>query len=224
MSEDVPVAVTRGDGLDRISEFCQVGLMRTGVDAMTVTFANAFADLELLLATDPLAEQVAQLEFTLGQGPGIDALASGMPVIADDLRTDVSAHRWPLFASEAVEVGARAAMAYPMMFSRHALGTVGFYSRRPARLSSQRAPAGHRHHRADRLGAGRPGFGRERRLGTPDVGAPGSGDGDAADGYLHPGCARPAEVHCVHRGPAGDRPRGRRHLGTSQFRDRDGVK
>jgi hypothetical protein len=124
------------DGLDRIADFCRIGVTRTGVDAITVTFANAFSGLELLLATDELSEKVAQLEFALGQGPNVDAVASGMPTTADDLRSSVSAHRWPLFASEAVHAGVRAVQAYPILFSSGTFGAVGLYSRRPTRLSS----------------------------------------------------------------------------------------
>lgn len=124
-------------GLGRIADFCEVGLLRTGVDAMTVTFANSFSGVELLLATDDLAERTAQLEFALGQGPNVDAVASGLPTAADDLRSGVAAHRWPLFATEAVHAGIRAIQAYPIMFSSGPFGTVGLYSRQPTRLSSE---------------------------------------------------------------------------------------
>ncbi|HET6166973.1 MAG TPA: GAF and ANTAR domain-containing protein [Marmoricola sp.] len=124
-------------GLDRVSAFCRVGLDRTGVDAMAVTFANGFAGLEVLLATDPLSERVAQLEFTLGEGPSVDAVASRMPTIANDLDSEVSGHRWPLFAAEAVQMGIRALHAYPIVFSRRAFGTVGLYARDPMRLTSE---------------------------------------------------------------------------------------
>ncbi len=136
MSDDLALNTARDDGLDRVSDFCRVGLTRTGVDAMTVTFANDFEGLELLHATDALSEQVSMMEVSLGQGPNVDALASGMPVMADDLRSDVSAHRWPIFAGEAVRAGVRAVQAYPIMFSLRAFGTVGLYSRSTTRLTS----------------------------------------------------------------------------------------
>ena len=132
-----PQAATDRDGLRRLSDFCRVGVLRTGVDAMTVTFADSFANLELLLATDDLAERVAELEFTLGEGPSVDAVESGLPTAADDLESAVSLHRWPLFAAEAVSAGVRAVQAYPIVFSQGAFGTVGLYSRAPTRLSSE---------------------------------------------------------------------------------------
>jgi len=138
MLDDVPAAgVDRTQALDRVAEFCNAGATRIGVDAMTVTFANAFGNLELLYATDELAERVAQIGFALGQGPSFDARATGLPTMADDLATKVSGHRWPLFAPEAVHAGVRALHAYPLNFAAGAIGTVGLYSCSPTRLSTQ---------------------------------------------------------------------------------------
>jgi hypothetical protein len=138
MSDDVLGPASSDAGLARIADFCRMVLVRTGVDGVTVTFANACSGLELLVATDDLAEGVAQLEFALGQGPNIDAVSSGQVTTADDLRGMLSARRWPLFATEAVVAGARAMWAYPLTFpGGGSLGTVCLYSRRPARLSSQ---------------------------------------------------------------------------------------
>jgi hypothetical protein len=134
---DEPAGPTGRSGLRRLSDFCRVGVLRTGVDAMTVTFADAFANLELLLATDQLAERVAELEFTLGQGPSLDAVASGQPTAVDDLDSAVSLHRWPMFAAEAVTAGVRAVQAYPIVFAKGTFGAVGLYSRNPRRLTSE---------------------------------------------------------------------------------------
>lgn len=104
---------------------------------MTVTFANDFSTLDLLLATEEIAERVALLESALGEGPNVDAVATCQPTMADDLRSAVAAHRWPLFSTEAVNAGIRAVQTYPIVYSRGALGAVGLYSRRPKRLSSE---------------------------------------------------------------------------------------
>jgi hypothetical protein len=107
---------------------------------MAVAIATA-TGLEIQLATDQLSERVVELEQTLGQGPGVDAVTSALPTSADDLSTAVSAHRWPLFATEAVQAGVRSVQAYPIIVSRVPLGVVVFYSRERARFSSDQ----HRH-------------------------------------------------------------------------------
>ena len=142
MSED-SVKAADPDGLRRLADFCRLGVLRTGVDAMTVTYANAFSNLELLLATDDVSERIAELEFALGQGPGVDAVASGLPATADDLESGIALRRWPLFAVEALSAGVRAVQAYPIMFDERAFGAVGLYSKGPMRLTS----AQHRHAR-----------------------------------------------------------------------------
>lgn len=129
------------DGLRRLADFCRLGVVRTGVDAMTVTYANAFSNLELLLATDDVSERVAELEFALGQGPGVDAVGSGLPASADDLENGISLRRWPLFAVEALEAGVRAVQAYPILLGERAFGAVGLYSWQPTRFTSEQ----HRH-------------------------------------------------------------------------------
>lgn len=130
------VGPPRVRGLGRIAEFCRVGVERTAVDAITVTYADAFGGLELLLATDDVAEQVAQVEFAIGEGPSFDAVSSGHVTLVDDLRGPVATHRWPLFATEAVHAGVRALWAYPVKAPNGPLGTVGLYRRRPGRLTS----------------------------------------------------------------------------------------
>ena len=132
---ETPVSHRRG--LERIADFCQAGVAGTGVDAMAVMVANAVSGLELLYVTDPLAEGVAQLEFAVGQGPNVDSVASGQLTAADDLNSQVSAHRWPLYASEAVLIGVRGVQAYPITLSSGPVGAVGLYSRKPTRLSSE---------------------------------------------------------------------------------------
>lgn len=130
------VELPRARGLGRVADFCQVGVRRAGVDAITVTYADAFGALELVLATDEVAEQVAQVEFAIGEGPSFDAVSSGHVTLVDDLRGPVATHRWPLFATEAVHAGVRALWAYPVKAPNGPLGTVGLYRRRPGRLTS----------------------------------------------------------------------------------------
>ena len=51
------------------------------------------------------------LQFTLGQGPGLDA-AAGTPVLVADL--NAAATRWPVFVPAAAELGVRAVFALPL--------------------------------------------------------------------------------------------------------------
>jgi ANTAR domain len=50
--------------------------------------------------------QLAELQLTLGEGPLLDASASGGPALASDLGGLESASRWPAFAPAACRAGA----------------------------------------------------------------------------------------------------------------------
>jgi hypothetical protein len=85
---------------------------------MTGAWAAASADGQpvfLMCVTDPVCEQLAELQLTLGEGPGTDVLASAAPVLASDLSNADSAGRWPAFAAEARKLGAEAIFAFPLL-------------------------------------------------------------------------------------------------------------
>jgi hypothetical protein len=69
------------------------------------------------------------LEFTLGQGPGVDAYTDGMTVIVEDLSE--SDGRWPLFCTAAVDVGLRSMCALPLQVGAIRLGVLCFYGDEP---------------------------------------------------------------------------------------------
>jgi hypothetical protein len=137
MSDDQTAQVSKNDELGAVRDFCLVAVARIGVDAAAVTYRTTGAGLELLHTTDDVAERLAQLEMTLGEGPTFDAVASSLPTAVDDLRSPISTHRWPLFATEAVVAGVRAVVAYPIVLGGTTYGAVGLYSRQPQRLSSE---------------------------------------------------------------------------------------
>jgi hypothetical protein len=85
---------------------------------MTGAWPAASADGQpdfLMCVTDPVCEQLAELQLTLGEGPGTDVLASAAPELASDLSHAESAGRWPAFAAEARKLGAEAIFAFPLL-------------------------------------------------------------------------------------------------------------
>jgi len=69
------------------------------------------------------------LEFTLGQGPGIDAYADGKAVLVEDLISGDGL--WPLFSASAVELGVRSICALPLQVGPICLGVLSFYGEKP---------------------------------------------------------------------------------------------
>jgi hypothetical protein len=85
-------------------------------------------------ASDPHTAMVEDLQFTYGEGPCIDAFASGSPVLASDL-TDGAARRWPVYAPAVRAEGISAVFAFPLQIGAARLGVVDVLRTSPGPLS-----------------------------------------------------------------------------------------
>jgi hypothetical protein len=75
-----------------------------------------------------------ELEFTLGEGPSADALASGEPTSPDELPGEL-AEAWPTFNAAAGETGLRRVHAFPLNVGAASLGVLTLFSNSTAQLS-----------------------------------------------------------------------------------------
>jgi hypothetical protein len=90
--------------------------------------------LEVLCATDQIAERVEWTQITLGEGPGVDAVATGSPMIVADLSNPRS--QWPNFTAEAVKSGVGALYAFPLVVGAITVGVLDLYRDDPEPLSA----------------------------------------------------------------------------------------
>ncbi len=86
---------------------------------------------EPVYGSDPTAQTLETLQFTLGEGPCVDASAARSPVLVPDLEAPDSGanERWPAFLAEAFSLGVRAVFAFPLCVGPGTLGAVDFYRR-----------------------------------------------------------------------------------------------
>jgi hypothetical protein len=85
---------------------------------------------EVVWRTDEPSARLDDLQFTLGQGPGVDAAETGQIVLEPDL-TAVRTRRWEMFAPAAVELGVRAVFAVPLQIGAIRLGVLLAYREAP---------------------------------------------------------------------------------------------
>ena len=97
-----------------------------------------------LHATDETSRVIEDLQFRLGEGPCVDAAASGEPVMVPDLAASAGelADRWPAFLSEVAETEARALFAFPIRVAGVPLGILDLYRRTPGDLAPEQVEAG----------------------------------------------------------------------------------
>jgi hypothetical protein len=86
--------------------------------------------------TDEISELLAELQLTLGEGPGPEAAASGGPVLASDLSEPGAARRWPAFAPAARQAGAAAVFVFPLQLGAIRTGVMGLYRDQAGPLST----------------------------------------------------------------------------------------
>ena len=93
----------RGPAEARIARLCSDCVRATGVDGGGVTVVSSQGTPVLVHATDPAARALEELQFTLGEGPGVDAVARRTTVLVDDLHDQAGLDgHWTAFRSEAV--------------------------------------------------------------------------------------------------------------------------
>ena len=76
---------------------------------------------------------VEDLQFTLGEGPCIDAFASEHPILEPDL-SDPATNRWPAFSGPAVRAGVRAVFGFPLRTGAANVGALDLYLDHPGDL------------------------------------------------------------------------------------------
>ena len=96
--------------------------------------------LRLMASTSEATEVVELFEVQHDQGPCFDCWRTGEPVVSSDL--SAFEERWPAFVPVAVEVGFRAAHAFPVRLRRRVLGALNLFRTEPGALSPADATAG----------------------------------------------------------------------------------
>ena len=128
------------DGVDehavaeRICRACVTGL---DVDGAVISILTATVSRETLWATDPTAELLEELQFTLNEGACMQAATTGTPVLVADLHHSSDTQRWPIFAAALAEqTDVRALFAFPLQWGTVNVGVLDLYRRTPGELST----------------------------------------------------------------------------------------
>jgi GAF domain-containing protein len=87
-------------------------------------------------ASDGTALQLEELQFSLGEGPCVDASRTGRPVLQPDLARTAQA-RWPAFAAGAEAAGLVAVFALPLRVGGIRLGVLDLYRTTTGVLSQE---------------------------------------------------------------------------------------
>ena len=178
------LSINKHEARDRVlaEQICRACVNGLDVHGAAISLLTTSTSRETLWASDPTAELLEDLQFTLNEGACMQAASTGSPVLVPNLHDSTEAQRWPVFAAAVAEqTDALALFALPLQWGTINLGVLDLYRRTPGGLSPEQS---------------------RDAISAADVAAlmmlgvrtePGEADGD--DGWLDPVVSGRAEVH-----------------------------
>jgi hypothetical protein len=122
-----------GDGWPS-ARLCQACPQIVGVSGAGVMLMSGDIPRGSLCATDQVSQLIEELQYTLGEGPCVDAYQQGQVVAEPDLG-DPAERRWPAFTPPAVAAGVRAVFGFPLRAGTVRLGALNLYRDVPGPLT-----------------------------------------------------------------------------------------
>ena len=106
-----------------------------GVDGISVGVGTGPEGIVLTWGREKIAVALEDAQFTLGQGPGHDAVTSGTPVLEPDLALSGAAGRYPAFTPAAANLRVRAVFAFPLRIGAISVGVLTAHRAIPGPLT-----------------------------------------------------------------------------------------
>lgn len=116
------------------ARLCQVCPGIIGADGAGVMLMSGDLPRGSLCTTNEVSQLIEELQYTLGEGPCVDAYHDDKVVTEPDLADPVT-RRWVAFTPPALEAGVRAVFGFPLRVGAVRLGALNLYRDSPGPLS-----------------------------------------------------------------------------------------
>ena len=123
---------------DRLCRAC-VGLLE--VDGASISLTLDGTNRGTFGASGDLSRRLDALKFTFGEGPCLDAVRDGSPVLVADL-DDPTHTRWPAFTGAVLRAGVSAVFALPVALTSQRVGALDLYRGRTGPLDDRALTGG----------------------------------------------------------------------------------
>jgi hypothetical protein len=123
-----------GEGVVSSRRLCETSRAVLGVDGAGVMLMSGDVAYGSLCATNEVSTLIEELQFSLGEGPCVDAYNQGKVVAEPDL-ADPATRRWAAFVAPVLQAGVRGVFAFPLRVGTVRLGALDLYRERPGTLS-----------------------------------------------------------------------------------------
>jgi hypothetical protein len=98
------------------------------IDGASISLINLGSTRGTFGSSGDLSRRLDELQFTSGEGPCLDAVRNGGPVLVADL-DDPSEQRWPAFRGALLESGVNAVFALPVRIASDHIGALDLFRR-----------------------------------------------------------------------------------------------
>ncbi|HEY2060297.1 MAG TPA: GAF and ANTAR domain-containing protein [Amycolatopsis sp.] len=123
-----------GRGVDTVGRVCRACVRLLPVDGAAVSVMADAGRRELVYASDEVSTALAELQFSLGEGPCFEAHRTGGPVLVPDLAAGLVSG-WPMFAAEAAGHPVGALFTFPLQIGAVRVATLDTYRATPGPLT-----------------------------------------------------------------------------------------
>ena len=117
------------------ARLCEVCPQIVGVNGAGVMLMSGDTPRGSLCATDAVSQLIEELQYTLGEGPCVDAYRQDQVVAEPDL-ADPAIRRWYGFTPPALRAGVRAVFGFPLRVGTVRLGALNLYRDQPSPLTA----------------------------------------------------------------------------------------
>jgi hypothetical protein len=109
-----------------LQRLCRVASRNLPAAGVGISVMSSDGEPATVAASDTRSAAVEDVQFTLGEGPCIEAYSIGRPVLVPDLSV-AAINRWPGYAPAAQEHGVQAAFSFPLQIGAARLGALDVY-------------------------------------------------------------------------------------------------
>ena len=132
----VTVKDTAAGAGELIARLCRFAVDEMALSGCALVLMSGTESASMLAGAGRHASTVTGLQMELGEGPCLQAHASGVPVLLPDLAAE-NANRWPAFAAAALAAGVHAEFSLPLTVGPDGIGTLDLCRDRPGMLSKE---------------------------------------------------------------------------------------
>jgi hypothetical protein len=129
-------AVDGRRGVEAADRLCDACVVLFDIDAAAISLVFDGANSGTLGSSGSPARTYDELQFTLGEGPCLDSVASRNPVLVADL-ADPDEARWPIYGPALLSYQIRGVFAMPVLVAGEYIGALDFFRAQPGNLEGE---------------------------------------------------------------------------------------